>query len=1043
MGKLIDYAISHARLTIALLIFLLLAGFTAYVTIPKEAEPDVRIPIIYVQLSQRGISPEDAERLLLRPVETQLKSVSNVKEMRSTAYEGGGFVLLEFEAGFDSKSALADVRAKVDDSKHDLPRDVDEPTVQEVNLSLYPVLVIGLSGDLPERSLLRIARQAKNALEQVPGVLSAELRGARDEAVEIIAEPMLMKSYGVSLDQLAAVAQASNSLVAAGALEGETGRFAVKVPSLIEKPQDVLSIPVVSSPAATVTLGDISQVRPTFKDATTVTRVNGRPAMTIEISKRTGANLIETVDGVKTMVERLKQAWPGAVQVSYSQDKSKVIRQMLGDLQNSVATGVLLVVVIILFVLGSRASLFIGIAIPASFLAGVLGLQLAGLTVNIVVLFSLILAVGMLVDDAIIVSEFAERRMSEGMAPREAYALAAKRMAGPVIAATATRVAAFSPLLFWPGVVGQFMKYLPITLIATLSASLAVALFFTPTLGSLLGKANPHPQDERMKDKGLYMRAVKLALTHPGSTLALVAFLLVAVPMAYGKLGNGVEFFPDVEPDYGQVIVHGRGNLSIDEKDRLVRTVEDRVLKMSGLQTVYTRVGEQPRGLSGVSEDTIGIIQFEFADWKTRERAHAIMDRIRNVTADIPGILVEVTAPTGGPPTGKPVQVQLSAVDPSALPEAARKVADMLGKRTDIRDLDDGQPLPGIDWKIAVDKAEAAKYGAGVGTVGTAVQLVTNGVKVTEYRPAESDKSVDIIVRFPQDRRNLDEIDALRVQMPSGNVPVGNFVQREPAPRVGYINRVAGSRVMTVQANVKEGVQSAQVQQQVAHELTQMDLGPGVTWKLKGEDEEREKAGAFLMKAFGTALFLIFAILLAQFNKLTSVFMVLSAVILSTIGVFLGLMVMGQAFGVVMTGIGVIANAGVIVNNNIVLIDTYDRLRREGVAAYEAILETCRERARPVVLTAVTAILGVLPIAFGVNIEFVAREVTVGAPSTQWWIHLSTAIVFGLGFATVLTLIVTPAALMAIANLAEKRRRWAAVLKRRLARLSFRQPKTQ
>jgi len=357
----------------------------------------------------------------------------------------------------------------------------------------------------------------------------------------------------------------------------------------------------------------------------------------------------------------------------------------------------------------------------------------------------------------------------------------------------------------------------------------------------------------------------------------------------------------------------------------------------------------------------------------------------------------------------------------------------MLGKRTDIRDLDDGQPLPGIDWKIAVDKAEAAKYGAGVNTVGTAVQLVTNGVKVTEYRPAESDKSVDIIVRFPQDKRNLDQIDALRVQMPSGNVPVGNFVQREPAPRVGYINRVAGSRVMTVQANVKEGVQSAQVQQQVAHELTQMDLGPGVTWKLKGEDEEREKAGAFLMKAFGTAIFLIFAILLAQFNKLTSVGLVLTAVVLSTFGVMLGMLIMGQPFGVVMAGIGVIANAGVIVNNNIVLIDTYDRLRREGVAAYDAILETCRERARPVVLTAVTAILGVLPIAFGVNIEFMSREITVGAPATQWWINLSTAIVFGLGFATVLTLVVTPATLMLFARISAWRqgRRQARAVRRR------------
>lgn len=1021
MFKLIDYAISHSRLTIATLIFLLLAGFVSYRTIPKESEPDVKIPIIYTQLTQRGISPEDSERLLLRPVETQLKSVGNVKEMRSTAYEGGGYVLLEFEAGFDSKAALADVRAKVDQAKRDLPRDADEPVVTEVNLSLYPVLVVALSGDMPERSMLRIARNAKNIIEQVPGVLSAELRGARDEAVEIIVEPMLLKSYGVSLDQLISTVNASNSLIAAGALEGNTGRFAVKVPGLIERPQDVLKVPVAATSGASVTVGDVAQVKPTFKDSTSVTRVNGRSAMTIEVSKRTGANLIETVDGVKAAVEKMKATWPGSVEVSFTQDKSKVIRQMLADLQNSVATATLLVAVIILFALGFRASLFIGIAIPASFLAGVLGLQLAGLTINIVVLFSLILAVGMLVDDALIVSEFAERRMSEGMPAKEAYALAAKRMSGPVIAATATRVAAFSPLLFWPGVVGQFMKYMPITLIATLSASLVVALFFTPTLGALLGKASPIPHDERVNDRGPYMRTVKLALRFPGATLSLAFALLVGVTMLYGKIGKGVEFFPSVEPDYGQVIVHARGNLSLDEKNRILAEVENRVLQFKGLNTVYTRVGEQPRGMSEISEDTIGVIQFEFGDWQRRDPASKIMDAIRARTADIPGILVEVTAPRAGPPTGKPVQVQIGALNPDVLPGVAKKVAGILAQHHDIRDLDDGLPLPGIDWKIDVDKAEAAKYGAGPNTVGTAVQLVTNGVKVTEYRPSESDKAVDILVRFPNDRRSLDQIDELRVQTQSGQVPIGNFVHRVPAQRVGYINRVAGNRVITVSANVAEGVQSAVVQQAIAAELAKTDLGAGVIWKLKGEDEEREKAGAFLMKAFGTAMFLIFAILLAQFNRLTSVLLVLSAVILSTIGVLIGLMVMGQPFGVVMTGIGVIANAGVIVNNNIVLIDTYDRLRREGMAAYEAILETCRERARPVVLTAVTAILGVLPIAFGVNLDFILREVTVGAPATQWWISLSTAIVFGLGFATILTLIVTPAALMLIANGAEWR----------------------
>ena len=461
MSNPVDYAISHARLTLALLGFLLVAGFSAYVSIPKEAEPDVRVPIIYVQLTQRGISPEDAERLLLRPVETQMKSVANVKEMRSTAFEGGGFVLLEFEAGFDSTRALADVRAKVDDSKRDLPKDADQPTVREVNLSLFPVLVVGLTGEVPERTLLRLARDAKTALEQVPGVLSAELRGSRDEVIEVVAEPMHLKSYGISLSDLTAGTSMGNALVTAGAIEGQSGRFAVKVPTLIETPNDVLKLPVVAGNGASVVLGDLAEVRPTFKDATSITRIDGRPAIAIEITKRTGANLIETVDAVKKVAVQLQSRWPETVHVTFSQDKSKTIRDMLHELQNSVITAVLLVFVIMLVVLGGRASIFIGIAIPASFLTGILGLQIAGLTVNIVVLFALILAVGMLVDDAIIVSEFAERRMAEGMAAGPAYSLAAKRMAGPVIAATLTRIAAFSPLMFWPGIVGQFMKYLP------------------------------------------------------------------------------------------------------------------------------------------------------------------------------------------------------------------------------------------------------------------------------------------------------------------------------------------------------------------------------------------------------------------------------------------------------------------------------------------------------------------------------------------------------------------------------------------------------
>ena len=1030
MSNPVDYAISHARLTLALLGFLLVAGFSAYVSIPKEAEPDVRVPIIYVQLTQRGISPEDAERLLLRPVETQMKSVANVKEMRSTAFEGGGFVLLEFEAGFDSTRALADVRAKVDDSKRDLPKDADQPTVREVNLSLFPVLVVGLTGEVPERTLLRLARDAKTALEQVPGVLSAELRGSRDEVIEVVVEPMHLKSYGISLSDLTAGTSMGNALVTAGAIEGQSGRFAVKVPTLIETPNDVLKLPVVAGNGASVVLGDLAEVRPTFKDATSITRIDGRPAIAIEITKRTGANLIETVDAVKKVAVQLQSRWPETVHVTFSQDKSKTIRDMLHELQNSVITAVLLVFVIMLVVLGGRASIFIGIAIPASFLTGILGLQIAGLTVNIVVLFALILAVGMLVDDAIIVSEFAERRMAEGMAAGPAYSLAAKRMAGPVIAATLTRIAAFSPLMFWPGIVGQFMKYLPLTLIATLSASLVVALFFTPTLGAMLGRAPDTVHDDRAASDGLYMRIVRLSLQRPGQTLLATLVLLVLVIVSYGKFGNGVEFFPNVEPDYGIAQIHARGNLSLTEKDRLVRQVEERILTRHDLRTVYARAGEGQKGSAELSEDTIGTIQFEFIDWQKRAKAHVIMDEIRAAAADIPGILVEVTAPKGGPPTGKAIQVQLTAIESALLPEAARRTAALIAARPDITDLDDGLPLPGLDWEIVVDKAEAAKYGIAASQVGTAVQLITNGTKITDFRPEGTDKAVDIIVRFPPQKRTLDELDELRITGPQGSVPMGNFVKRVPVQRVGQINRVSGQRVITVSANVKAGVQSAVVQKEVIAALAAADLGAGVTIRMKGEDEEREKAGAFLVKAFGSAIFLIFAILLAQFNRFTSVFLVMSAVILSTIGVLIGLMVMGQSFGVVMTGIGIIANAGVIVNNNIVLIDTYDRLKQEGWVTYDAIIETCRERARPVALTAITAVLGVLAIAFGINLDFVHRTIMVGAPSTQWWVHLSVAIVFGLGFATILTLVVTPAALLALDRFAL----WRGRIKGRLIR---------
>lgn len=1006
--NIVRIAIDNARLTISILLFLVVAGGLAYQSIPKEAEPDIAIPIIYVSLAYQGISPEDSERLLLRPVEMQMKGLSGVKEMRSSAYEGGGFVLIEFQPGYDFSNALEDVRAKVSDARRELPQGVEEPTVNEVNVSEFPVLVVTLSGDLPERVLAQTARELRDRIEEVPGVLEGALQGTRDEQVDVVIDPVKLSSYGLQLDQMIQGVNAGNSLVAAGALQGAEGRYPVKVPSLIETVEDVANLPIVAGPNAVVRAQDLATIRSTFKEAETITRLDGRPAIAIEVKKRSGANLIDTVDQVKIVASTFQEALPIAVDISYSQDKSDMVRQLLSDLQNHVLIAVILVFIVILYALSGRASLLIGLAIPASFLMGILALSLMGYTVNMIVLFSLILAVGMLVDDAIIVTEFAERRMAEGMDKRAAFELAANRMAGPVIAATMTRIAAFSPLLFWPGIVGEFMKYLPLTLIVTLSASMLFALVFTPTLGAMFAKAEPMHEP---KPDGLYMGIVKKAVAFPKTVLVLTVALLVGVQYSYTHYGAGVEFFPNVEPEYGLMYVHARGNLSLAEMDAATRQAEERLLGWPGVSSVYTRVGQTRGGGQDIDEDVVGVIQYEFHDWRERKAASEILNDLRAEMSGIPGVEVQVRVPEAGPPTGQPIQVRLSAADPSGLKDQAAAVAARIAQIPGVIEISDGLPPPGVDWALRVDRAKAARYGVSPSQVGTVVQLVTTGLKLTDYRPAGVDDAVDIRLRLPDDRRTLSSLDQLRVQTPEGAVPISNFVTREPQARTGILNRIDGERTIVVQANVATGYQVAEVQAEVTQALSEMDMGQN-RWRLAGSSEESAEAGAFLTKAFGAAIFLIFVVLLAQFNKFTSVFLVLMTVVMSTIGVFLGLLLTGQTFGVVMSGIGIIALAGVVVNNNIVLIDTYDLLRHEGMSKVDAILQTCRERARPVVLTALSAIFGVAPIAFGLGLELFHHETTINAPSTQWWISLSSAIVYGLSFATVLTLVVTPAALM-------------------------------
>ncbi len=1030
--SIIDAAVSHSRTVLATLFLLLVSGVYMYVAIPKESSPDINIPIIYVQMTHDGISPEDADRLLIRPMEQELRSIEGVKEMRSTGHEGGAEVVLEFEAGFDADVAMDDVRQKVDLAKPDLPTETDEPTVHEVNFSLFPVILVTLSGSVPERTLLRLARDLQDSIKGISSVLDAQIAGDRDELVEIIIDPVEVESYGLSASGVIDAVGSSNLLVAAGAQDTGQGRFSIKVPGLFESVRDIINMPVAVRDDAVVTVGDVAEVRRTFVDPDSFARVGGRTALTLEVQKRTGENIIGTIERVRETVDKERAAWPealrDAVGVSYSQDQSEQIRDMLNDLQNSVIAAVLLVMVVVVAALGTRTAGLVGIAIPGSFLSGILVLGALGLTINIVVLFSLILAVGMLVDGAIVVTEYADRKMSDGTPRRDAYATAAKRMSWPIIASTATTLAAFLPLVFWPGVVGEFMKYLPITLLVTLSASLLMALVFVPTLGAQIGRpgsANPDIMRHLAASgegsvldlggfAGRYVRLLDRALRHPAKVLLIAFLMLIGVQWTYQTFGKGVEFFPEVEPELSLLQVRARGNLSIWEQDAILREVESRILDMDEIETVYTRTGVNQQ--SEEAEDIIGTVSLEFVDWQQRRTADEILDDIRGRVADLAGIIVDLRKQEEGPPVGKPIQLQVTSRDPDKLARTIDLLRTHLEGMDGVLSIEDSRPLPGIDWELKVDRAQAAKYGADIRSVGNAVQLVTTGIKLGEYRPDDSDEEIDLRARYPERFRNVRELDHLRVVTEAGRVPLDNFVTLEAEPKIGTVKRVDSRPVMTVKADVAAGLLVDEQVREIRQWLETADVPSGVDIVFKGEDEEQRKAEEFLSRAFLVALFIMAIILVTQFNSFYSAFLILSAVVMSTIGVFIGLLITGQPFGIVMGGIGVIALAGIVVNNNIVLIDTYDRLRKDLANPREAILRTGAQRLRPVMLTTITTMLGLMPMMFGVNIDFLAREITVGAPATQWWTQLAASIVFGLGFATLLTLIVTPSALMLRAN---------------------------
>ena len=1044
--QIIDAAMARSRTVILGLISVLIAGVIMYVTIPKEAEPDIEIPIIYVYIEHVGISPEDAERLLVRPMEQEIRSIEGIKEMVAEAFEGGASVQIEFEAGIDTDKALQDVREKVDMAESKLPGESKEPTVNEVKMTRFdPMLVLNLAGNVPERTLTTIARDLKEDIEAIGGVLEVNLVGVREELMEVVVDPLAMESYGLDQAQIVSFVSRNNKLVAAGSLQSSEGRFPVKVPGVFESAADVLDLPIKADGERIVHFKDIAEVRRTYKDAESYARLNGKPAIAIEVVQRGGTNLLHAIDDVRAVVEAERQYWPGNIDISVSKDKSDRVNDMLTELQNNVIAAVLLVFIVIVGILGIRSALLVGISIPGSFLLGILLIGSFGITINMMVLFALIMAVGLLVDGAIVVTEMADRRLAEGESRRDAYSRAAIRMSWPIIASTCTTLAAFVPLALWPGTSGEFMKFLPITLIAVLSASLLMALLIVPTLGSIFGKTGAVSEAARRNlaaaetgdldsvegFTGRYVQFLKRSLRTPWRNVGYVSALLVAIYFAFAMFGRGTEYFPDVEQPFAMVDIRARGDLSIDEQDFLVRQVEERLLGMPEVEYLYVKTGDV-RG----TPDQIGSLTLNLIEWDQRRTANEILAEVRERTADLAGITIETRKPDSGPSQGKPIFIEFSSRDADLVVDTIALVRAALEQHPGVTNIEDGRPLPGIEWQIKVDRAEAARFGADITLVGAMVQLVTNGIMIGEYRPDDSDDEIEIRVRYPAQDRSLSQLDELRIPTPRGLVPISTFVERVPAQKVSTITRTDMRRTMTIEADVEQGYLENDVIAELRQMVPTLDIDPRVSAVFRGTIEDQEEDESFLAQAMMMAIAIMAIILVTQFNSIYQALLILTAVVFSTGGVLLGHLIAGMPFGVIMSSMGVIILAGIVVNNNIVFIDTYNVLRGRGTDAFDAILRTCAMRLRPVLLTTVTTIIGLMPMVLGANINLISREVSIGAPSSQWWTQLASSVAGGLAFATVLTLFLTPSLLMVQARIAARQ------AERRAARTSQTAPAT-
>ncbi|MGD8385938.1 MAG: efflux RND transporter permease subunit [Desulfobacteraceae bacterium] len=1015
-------ALKRQVTVLALLVLIVIAGLYSYLTLPRESFPDITIPYVFVTTTYEGVAPQDMEELVTIPIERKLKGISDVEEIRSTSAEGISTVAVKFLPEIDLDDALQKVRDKVDQAKPDLPDDLpDEPVIQEVNFSDLPVIRVVLSGPFSLRRLQAFAEEFEDRFESISGVLDASLSGGLEREIHVEFDLDRVRAYNVPFSSLINAVRQSNVNMPGGSMDIGQGKYLVRVPEDFKHPSEIFSIVAFVRDGKPIYLRDVATIQDSYKDPLTRSRINGQKSVTLGIQKRSGENIVKVTDEVKQVVEEMRPLMPPSLRIDLTSDMSDDVRLMISDLENNIISGLILVLAVIFIFIGGRSAVFVALAIPYSMFMTFSLLTGMDVSLNMIVLFSLILALGMLVDNGIVIVENIYRHMQEGQPRQEAALKGTNEVAWPVITSTMTTLGAFVPMLFWPGIMGEFMGYLPMTLILALTSSLFVALVINPVLSA---RYQTVKQAKARKKKGkdkpgreplvkrIYLALLKWALRHRFLIVLSGFVLLIGSIVAYGTYGKGTEFFPETEPRRAYVHIKAPEGTNLDASDRIVDQVEEIVSEYEDIRYVISNIGAEggdPFSQGGTGTH-ISRVVLDFKDFHDRSRLSSeIIKEVRErILSTIHGADIQVEKEEEGPPTGPPVNLEISGKDILTLGELAEKVRKAVKDVPGLVDLKDNFVKGKPEIRVRVDKEKAALMGLDTYTIAYTVKAAINGAKVGVYR--EGKDEYDIIARLPEkDRRSMENLKRITVSGPQGEpIPLTSLAEVSLTSGLGAIMRLDQKRVVTVSGDVSGRLANDVIRDMEGILKQEISWPRGYTYQFTGEQKEQAKAQDFLSKAFVATIFLILLILLTQFDSLLTPLVILTSVVLSLIGVFVGLLVTGTAFGIIMTGIGVISLAGVVVNNAIVLIDYYNQLMTRGLASTEALIQAGLVRFRPVMLTAITTILGLLPMATGVSFDFRKLAWDIGGESSQWWGPMAVAVIFGLAVATLLTLVVVP-----------------------------------